>query len=106
MGIVEERELSYIGSGSPKVKEYFSALNIVSQAREYLGSEGKTTNEDALRVSLEALKYAQERDIYSSGLDLIVLTPEGITDHADNLKDDFKKRIERIQRIHKQLKQS
>jgi|SRR3989344_414918 len=98
LGDVEEFGLTYIGSGARKADEYFRARAVIQQAREYIApnNDGSSKKGNILIAGLEALRYAQSIDIYSSGLDLVVVTPDKIIDHFPELQDDFRKRIEAI----------
>ena len=90
LGDVENRGLTYIGSGSQRAAEYFNARKTLSQTRDYRRLKNdKTEIADIIVAGLEAVRYAQMIDIHSSGLDLVVATPEGLKDHETSLSDDF-----------------
>jgi hypothetical protein len=95
-GDVEPRDWTWIGSGSKKVEEYTNALSVQAQAKGYL-PEVKLTGEDAIRMVAEGVRYAQTKDIYSSGMDLIFMTPEKTVDCFDILQEDFATKIKAIQ---------
>lgn len=101
LGNVIERRLAYIGSGSLRVQKYFNSLGVIEEARSYLEKNPDIENEDSIRVGLEATRYAQEGDIYSSGLDLVVLSEGSVNDHYTDLHDDFAKKLKRIQKPYK-----
>jgi len=97
-GAVERRDLTYIGSGSERAHKYFEGREVIIEAMDYLPrKENKNSRKEGmLIVGLEALRYAQGKDPYSSGLDLVVATPNGIKDHFADLQDDFSKRLDGI----------
>ena len=102
LGRVEERSLTYIGSGSNRVDDYFKAVLILQDANNYIGVRPEMSKREImLTYGLEALGYSQNKDPFSSGLDLVVATPEGITDHFEDLQDDFKLRIDSIKSRYK-----
>jgi len=103
LGKVEQRIWHSIGTGGAKVADYMDGLNKVSEARSYLGEKRPTNSDDVIRVGLEAVRYAQGKDIYSSGLDLIVLTPHAAVDCFEQLQEDFGRKIKGVQ---KQVKKS
>ncbi len=99
LGKVEPRGLTYIGSGATKVNEYIEARITLQKARDYLPPLGKDRDkerEGLLLTGLECLRFAQNNDPYSSGLDLVVATPNSLVDHFKDLQDDFKTRVESI----------
>lgn len=99
LGNVEERVWTAIGSGFPKIREYMDALTILSEAKNYINyKRNPISTRDIVRVGLEAVRRSQNQDIYSSGLDLLVCTPNGIDDHFTELQDDFGKKLKKIQR--------
>lgn len=104
-GAVEQRNLTYIGSGSRKVEEYFTAIATLQQARDYLKKDDDkiADREVMIRLGLEALRYAQNKDPYSSGLDLVIATPSGIVDHFNDLQEDFAARLANISSIYKEV---
>jgi len=103
LGKVEQRIWTQIGSGSSKVADYMDGLSKVSEARSYLGEKRPTNSDDVIRVGLEAVRYAQGKDIYSSGLDMIVLTPNSAVDCFSQLQENFDRKIKGVQ---KQVKKS
>ncbi|MFH1451714.1 MAG: hypothetical protein ABIF88_00900 [archaeon] len=104
LGRVEPRTVTYIGSGSPRLEEYINSLSVLSEARRYLSSGASMDSDDVIRVAIEGLGYAQGKDVFSSGLDLVVVTPDRITDHFKDLQDDLGKRIKRVQKQHRKAK--
>lgn len=101
LGAVEERKVwTAIGSGDQKVAEYMETLRIQGEAKNYLPSDEVQTD-DVLRAGLEAVNRAQSQDLYSSGLDLLVCTPEGIKDHRTDLDDNFGEKLGKIQEQHR-----
>jgi len=101
LGDVEEREVTFIGSGSEKLEQYVSALNTLSEARNYANTGEPMDSDDVIRIALEGLSYAQGNDIYSSGLDLVIATPDRMHDHFQDLQDDLGRRIKKVQKIHR-----
>ncbi len=100
--VQKEKEVwTTIGSGGKKIHEYMGALQIMSEAKNYVGSEKDPTIRDVIKVGLEAVRRAQSQDIYSDGLDMLVCTPKKIIDHYAELGDDFAKKLKRIQRQYK-----
>jgi 20S proteasome alpha/beta subunit len=99
LGSVKERAWTAVGTGDVKIKEYMQALEVLSEAKNYLGKQNATLK-DVLRVGLEAVRRAQSQDLYSHGLDMLVCTPEGIKDHFTLLGDDFELKLKRIQRCY------
>jgi hypothetical protein len=98
LGSVQERVWTAVGSGYPRIKEYMDAMQIFTEARDYLNNGKDPTIADAIRVGLEAVRRSQSQDLYSHGLDMLVCTPEEINDHSTELGDDFEKKLGRIQR--------
>lgn len=101
LGSVEERFWTTVGSGSQKVQEYMSALEIVSTARDYAARKDPFSEEDLIQTSLEAVRWSQSRDIYSSGLDLMICTPKRIDDYFNELGDDFSNKLKKISKSYK-----
>jgi len=97
MGDVEPREVTWIGSGSKSVEDYYKASQIILESRNYTGSQRPATSDSLIRFGLEAVRYAQGRDLYSSGFDLIAMTPEKTIDCVNDLQDDFGKKIKKVQ---------
>ena len=97
LGAVEPRTLTWIGSGSKSIEDYYAALGVMMEARNYLNTQRPPTSDDLIRLGLEAVRYAQSRDLYSHGLDLIALTPNQTVDCVKDLEDDFSERIKNIQ---------
>ena len=103
MGAVEERSWVALGSGEERIREYLKALQVYGESKGYLDFRSPTIS-DAIRVGLEAVRRAQTQDVYSHGLDMLVVTPKGINDHYDELGDDFGRILRRIQRQYKSTK--
>lgn len=102
LGEVEQPEqLTYMGSGSDKIKDYLAAYRILSQARDYKNQNTKMTMNDIICHGLEAVRRSQSQDIHSQGLDMLICTPDGIKDHYNDLGDDFGKKLKKICRIYK-----
>ena len=101
LGSIEEKGWTCMGSGEQKITEYIQSLNIISEAKDYLGNNWKTKMEDLIRIGLEAVRRSQSQDLYSHGLDMIICTPEGMNDHYSDLGDDFGKHLKKIQRMYK-----
>ena len=107
LGDVDSRILTHVGSGSNRVERYIQSLNTLADARDYLSGDTRMTNEEAIQVSLEAARYAQQEDIYSSGLDMVVLTPKRIVDHHKDLQEDnFMKKLRKIEARHRSKKRA
>ncbi|MEN7982286.1 MAG: hypothetical protein ABFQ65_02475 [Nanoarchaeota archaeon] len=101
LGDVEERVWTCAGSGDQKIAEYMQALQVMSEAKDYLNYSSKIELMDVIRVGLEAVRRSQNQDLYSSGLDMMVCTPEKIIDHYAELGDDFGKKLKKIQNKYK-----
>ncbi len=102
LGKVEERIWTCAGSGEQKINEYMQALQVLSQAKDYLEDEdGNDEIGDIIRVGLEAVRRSQSQDIYSHGLDMMISTQEKITDHYADLGDNFKEKLKKIQEEYK-----
>lgn len=98
LGKVEPRECTYVGSGSDYIQQYLSALNVrqVINPKKPRKEHGV---EDIIRIGLEGVKYAASKDLFSNGLDLVVVTPDTIKDHSDDLEDNtFKRKVRKIQK--------
>ena len=100
LGSVEERVWTTVGSGDEKINEYMKALQVLTEARDYIEGSNPDTR-DIIRIGLEAVRRAQGRDLYSYGLDMLVFSSEGIYDHYADLGDDFKKKLNKIQKKYK-----
>lgn len=98
LGKVEERSLVAIGSGSQRVNEYMNALDIISEAKDYLPNGKGIEPGDLIQIGLEAVRRAQSKDVYSHGLDMMVCTPGKIIDHSVDLGDNFYKKLRNIQK--------
>ncbi|MEM4181647.1 MAG: hypothetical protein QXX68_00635 [Candidatus Pacearchaeota archaeon] len=98
LGSVQERNWTAIGSRFPRIKEYIDALKVLSEAEDYSKKGNKLNLPTLIRICLEAVRRAQSQDLYSSGLDMMVCTPEGINDHFTELNEDFETKLKRIQR--------
>jgi hypothetical protein len=96
-GDVEHRAWTEIGSGAERVEDYIKALQILNEAKSYLGNSKSMTSDDVIRVVAEGVRYAQAKDIYSSGLDMVIMTPNQTFDCFTDLQDDFAKRITALQ---------
>ena len=97
MGDVEPREVTWIGSGSKGVEDHYNAHMILTESRNYTGNQRPATSDSLIQFGLEAVRYAQGRDLYSSGFDLIAMTPEKTIDCVNDLQDDFGKKIKKVQ---------
>jgi 20S proteasome alpha/beta subunit len=88
MGMIEPREVTYVGSGSKYVKAYLEAEAIINQARPEASilDSGKLTQRVARELVYRAVKHAAKFDPFSSGLDFVKISREGI--------DEFGLRIE------------
>lgn len=100
LGQVETRELVAIGSGEQKVMEYFQAKQILNEGKDYLTNDEPTLNK-MITFGLEAVRRAQNQDIYSSGLDMVVCLPEEIKDHSKDLSDMFGEQLKKINEQYK-----
>lgn len=104
LGSVEERSWVSVGSGDQKIEEYMRALQVISEARDYRADSSEPGVRDMIRVGLEAVRRAQGQDVYSHGLDAMVVSSRKITDHYSVLGDDFEKKLNRIQDSHQRIK--
>ncbi|MAG26151.1 hypothetical protein CMI47_11365 [Candidatus Pacearchaeota archaeon] len=103
LGSVQERVYTTIGSGSPRVEEYLTALGTMNQAQDYMTSRTGILT-DAIQIGLEAVRRSQAQDLYSHGLDMMVVTPERINDHSEDLDDNFGRTLRSINRKYKPAK--
>lgn len=99
LGEVENKEWASIGSGSEKVTEYLNAKRIIFEARDYK----KQSNDiyELIRTGLEAVRRAQNQDVYSSGLDLMICFSEAIVDYEKEFSDKFNESLERFKSNYK-----
>jgi len=97
-GDVEPRIWTEIGSGAERVQDYIKSLQILNEAKSYLGNDKPMAPDDVIRVVAEGVRYAQAKDIYSSGLDMVIMTPTQTFDCFPDLQDDFAKRITALQK--------
>ncbi|MCW8965895.1 MAG: hypothetical protein OQK82_04290 [Candidatus Pacearchaeota archaeon] len=104
LGSVQERSWTCAGSGDKKIIEYMNALQIMSEAQDYMKEKGEFDIRGVIRVGLEAVRRAQGQDMYSSGLDMMVCTQKKIIDHYSELGDDFGKKLRKIQNQYKNSK--
>jgi len=103
LGNVEERIWTCAGSGDQKINEYMQALQVFSEAQDYLDDASDPKMQDIIRVGLEAVRRSQSQDMYSHGLDMITCTPDNVTDHYRDLGDDFGRKLKKIQKQYKNL---
>jgi hypothetical protein len=100
LGKVQEMGWSTIGSGSQEVIKYMDALNVLGEAKDY-EDKYNVKMEDVIKVGLEAVRRAQSKDLYSHGLDMLVVTSKGIKDHRADLDDHFGRTLAKIQNKYK-----
>jgi hypothetical protein len=101
LGKVQEMAWSTMGSGQQKVTEYMNAKRVEWESRDYLEEEGIPDLQDTIQIGLEAVRRAQSQDLYSHGLDMVVVTPRRIKDHYNDLGDNFGKTLKSIQNKYK-----
>jgi 20S proteasome alpha/beta subunit len=96
LGSVEERNYTSIGSGSNFALEYLNSFNI----RIPKG----ISIENGIDLAVESLDKASQ-DIYTGGLDLIILTKDKILDLGSKIREEVNSaRVESIERAKKSLK--
>jgi 20S proteasome alpha/beta subunit len=81
LGLIEERDYISIGSGSD------FALNHIASAKKLIPAYMDLAS--AVELSAEGLDKAS-RDIYTGGVDLVVVTPDGIKEYGDKIKNSLK----------------
>jgi hypothetical protein len=86
MGLIEERLWTAIGSGA----EY--ALGTI---REGMLSPGGVSLEEGFDLAVAASDSAAT-DIYTGGLDIVVVSPEGISQYGKKIKGEVAKARERV----------
>lgn len=101
LGKVDQMVWSTMGSGQKKVTEYMNAKKVLWESKDYLEGEGDLEMKDQIEVGLEAVRRAQSQDLYSHGLDMVVITPRGIKDHYADLGDNFGSILTKIQNKYK-----
>lgn len=106
MGSVEPRILTYVGSGSEYVEEYVKASEVAGEVNTLRRRNSKGLAVPSLiKYGLDAVKYAASKDLYSNGLDLVVVTPDGINCHGEDLVDNsFDRRVRKIQSRYRERK--
>jgi len=97
LGDVEPREWTQIGSGGDRIEKYMDALYVLGDARGYLPRKGLLSGENIIQAVAEGVRYAQTKDMYSSGIDMVVMTPEKTFDCFADLQDDFEARVKSVQ---------
>lgn len=100
MGRVERRGWTSIGTGSERANKYLEAKSIVSTVEESTNclNSAKEGLDNAVNLSYNALKYATDNDIFSSGMDLVIVEKEGIKELGSEIynKDLEREAIEKI----------
>lgn len=97
LGEVEQGSFMPIGSGSGRIDEYLKALSVLNEAKSYMGKGAQITDNDIITGVADGVRYAQGKDMYSSGSDMIIMTPHDTIDCFDDLQDDFAAKIKAIQ---------
>lgn len=87
LGKVEERYLTCIGSGS----EY--ALKNISDQGKLI--PGRINLKEGIDIAISALDEASQ-DIYTGGLDLVVVTPKQIQSFGDQIKDHLRESRKKV----------
>jgi len=82
MGKVEERDWTSIGSGSDYAIEY------INEQREFIPN--RISPERGIDLTISALDKAS-KDIYTGGLDIAVVTPDGIYDFGKEVREKMNK---------------
>jgi len=86
MGKVEQREDTNAGSGSRYVEEYLRAEQVINQARQKASLlNGPISSTVAREMAYRAVRYAAKFDPYSSGLDMVIVSPQSITELGKNI---------------------
>ncbi len=88
-----------IGCGRKVVLEYIKELK--AGFRNNLKYK-KGSEKDIVGLGLDILRVAGSRDLYTSGLDMMVLGERGVVDHEDDLDYGFEKRVKDIQDQYKE----
>ena len=100
-GKVAEGYLVPIGSGEQKLNEYINSSIIMGEAKNYMNPDTEPKIENMITYGLEAVRRSQNQDMFSQGLDLLVITPEKINDHFKDLDDPFKSQLDSIVKKYK-----
>ncbi len=89
LGRVEERITTWIGSGSNQVGAYMNSKDTTMYAEtgvKLLGNDD-IPSEQARGLVYTGLKLAAKHDMYSSGIDMVVMNEDGIRNVSDDFSD-------------------
>lgn len=100
LGKIDQRFYTYIGSGSKFVEEYFKSKEVVGNVEgNPVLNENVITTANAIELAINGVTYAANRDLYSAGFDLIIMTPKGINNERSSLADkSFPRRLKNLQK--------
>jgi len=81
LGLVEQRHWTSVGSGSRYAIEYIQAQNVLIPSQ--------LDRNNAIDIAVASLDEASQ-DIHTGGLDLVIITPNGIEEHGDTIRRTVK----------------